>query len=109
MSPRDLVPPLAPPFGAHEDAELGVPAVRDVGGVLEVVEAVVALLVAGGRAFEHRVGGEVTQLHGELLVDLLGLGIGDDVVGHGGRSYPVVWMVTNRRRWLVPPPTLPRP
>ena len=40
------LPPLAPPVGAHEDAQLRVPAVRDLRGVLQVVEAVLALLLA---------------------------------------------------------------
>ena len=49
---RDLLPPLAPPVLAHQDAELRVPAVRDLGGVLQVVQAVLALLArpTGGRA-----------------------------------------------------------
>ena len=52
---RDLLPPLAPPVAAHEDAQLGVPAVRDLGGVLQVVEAVLALLAVGRVSAQHRV------------------------------------------------------
>src|SRR5882724_6331987 len=42
VSVGDLLPPLAIPIGTDEDPQLRVPAVRDLGGVLEVVEAVVA-------------------------------------------------------------------
>src|SRR3954453_11457121 len=42
----DLLPPLAPPVGADEDPQLRVPAVRDLVVRVQVVEAVVALLVA---------------------------------------------------------------
>src|SRR5215218_8482937 len=54
-SAGNRLPPLAPPVGIHEDAQLRVPAVRDLGGVLEVVQAVLALLLTGGVAPQHRV------------------------------------------------------
>jgi hypothetical protein len=53
-----------------------VPAVRDLGRVLEVVPAVLALLLALRLCLEDRVVGEVPQLDRELLVDLLGSGSG---------------------------------
>jgi len=55
----DGLPPLAPPVGADEDADLLVPAVRDLCRVLEVVAAVLALLVAVRLALEDGVVGEV--------------------------------------------------
>src|SRR5262245_9882445 len=79
----DLLPPLAPPLRTDEDAQLRVPAVGDLLVGVEVVEAVVALLVAVGHALQDRVFCEVAQLDGELLVDLFGLGDGEVVVGHG--------------------------
>src|SRR3954469_7450257 len=79
---RDLLPPLAPPVGTHEDPQLRVPAVGDLGGVLEVVEAVLALLLALRLTLQDGVVGEMAELDRQLLVDLLRLGIRDDVVGH---------------------------
>src|SRR4051795_4258333 len=61
----DLLPPLAPPLGAHEDAQLEVPAIGDLLGGLQVVQAVLALLVAGWMALEHGVRGEDPKLHRE--------------------------------------------
>src|SRR4029450_4093385 len=81
-----------------EDAPLRVPAVRDLGGVLEVVPAVLALLLALGLALEHRVVGEMAQLDRKLLVDLLGFRLGDHVVGPAGQS-PI------RRRLVADPGT----
>jgi len=78
----DRLPPLAPPVGADEDAQHRVPAVRDLGSVLEVVPAVLALLVAVLRlGLEDRIVGEVTQFDRELLVDLLRFRLGDLVFG----------------------------
>jgi len=96
---RDRLPPLAPPLGVDEDAHLRVPAVRDLGGVLEVVAAVLALLVVvsrsrpadqgGGEAGSRRCGlaerifysdmnlfqeawlGEFTSEHQEAVVDTI--------------------------------------
>src|SRR5215204_4967423 len=59
-----------------------MPAVRDRSGVLQVVEAVLALLVPRWRALQHGVRGEMTELDRELLVDLLRFRFGDDVVRH---------------------------
>src|SRR5262249_1678977 len=75
-------PPLTPPVGADEDAEFRMPAVRDVCGVLEVVPAVLAPLIAARSAAQHRVRGEVTKLHRARFVDLLRFGQGDRVAGH---------------------------
>src|SRR5436190_22686466 len=66
---RNLLPPLAPPLSAHEDAELRVPAVRDVSGFLEVVATVLATLLALRLRLQDRVVGEVPKLDGESLVD----------------------------------------
>src|SRR5690242_9585595 len=60
-----------------------MPAIRDLGRVLEVVPAVLALLLALRLSFEHRVVRQVAQLDRELLVDLLGFRFGDLVVSHG--------------------------
>src|SRR5205807_9980222 len=77
------LPPLAPPVGADQDAQLRVPAIRDLGRVLEVVPAVLAMLLALRLSLEHRVVRQVPQLDGELLVDLLRFRFGDLVVSHG--------------------------
>src|SRR6476660_5723844 len=53
------VPPLTPPLGAHQDSQLRVPAIGEVGGRLEVVPAVLALLFAGRSALGYRVLREV--------------------------------------------------
>jgi hypothetical protein len=60
-----------------------VPAVRDLGRVLEVVPAVLALLFSLRLPLEHRVVGQVPRLDRKLLVDLLGFRFGDLVVSHG--------------------------
>src|SRR5579863_5599287 len=78
----DLLPPLAPPVPPDEDAELGVPAVGEVFGLVEVVAAIVAPLVARGVPPQDVVLHHVAELDGELLVDLLRLGLGNRVVGH---------------------------
>src|SRR5688572_25852214 len=81
-----LFPPLAPPRTSDEDAQLGVPAVRDLGVGLEIEQAVVAALVAVRLTLEDVVLDHVAQLQRLLLVDLLGLRLGQ-VVGHLGRAY----------------------
>jgi hypothetical protein len=78
----DGVPPLAPPLGAHQDAQLGMPAVRDLVVRLEVVETVLALLLAGGLPRQYGVRGQVAQFDREGLVDLLRFRVGNHVVGH---------------------------
>jgi len=65
---------MAPPFGPDEDAELQMPAVRDLVVGVQVVEAVPALLLAlKGVNSEHRALGEIAQLKPVLLVDCLRL------------------------------------
>ena len=56
---RHGVPPLAPPLRSDEDANLGVPAIGDVGVRLEVVATVLALLVAGRLSPQHGILGQV--------------------------------------------------
>src|SRR5678815_2570649 len=84
---REGFPPLAPPAPADQDPQLGVPAVREVGVRIEVVQTVVALLVAVRLALEHRVLGQVAQLERQLLVDLFRLGAGQIVVSHSRPAY----------------------
>jgi hypothetical protein len=78
----DLLPPLAPPVAADQDAQLGVPAVRERLVGVQVVQAVVTALVAVGFALEHVVLAEVLELQRKLLVDLLRLRFGQRVIGH---------------------------
>src|SRR6516164_973235 len=87
---RNLLPPLAPPVPAHEDADLGVPAIGKVLVVLQVVAAVVTSLVTRGMASEHVVVDHVAELHGQLLVNFLWLWLGNGVVGHGRDATPRV-------------------
>src|SRR4029453_1115349 len=80
----DCLPPLAPPVVADEDVLLGVPAIRDLSRVLEVVPAFLAFLLALRLCLQDRVVRQVPQFDRELLVDLLGFRFGDLVVGHCG-------------------------
>src|SRR5438477_12730573 len=75
-------PPLAPPLRSHEDAQLHVPAVRNKRGRLEVVEAVLALLLARRHALQHGVRRQDPKVHRQLLVDLLRLWRWNLVVRH---------------------------
>jgi len=79
-----LLPPLAPPLGADENAKLLVPAIRDVVVRLKVVAAVLAFFATLWMASQDRILCEMAELDGQPLVDLLGLGLGDYVVGHAG-------------------------
>ncbi len=80
---RDLLPPLAPPVAADQDAQLRVPAVGDVPVGVKVVQTVVAPLAAVGLAAQDRVLGEMAELHAQLLVDGLRFRRADIVDGCG--------------------------
>src|SRR5665213_4026829 len=58
---RNRIPPPAPPVGANRDAQLGIPAVCEIGVPLEVVTAVLTLFRAGRLALERGVHREVAQ------------------------------------------------
>src|SRR3954471_9620112 len=88
----DLLPPLAPPIAAHEDAQVRMPAVREVGVRVEVEEAVVAPvhlaeLLEGVRSQDRPVH-KVLPFEPLLLVDFLWFRRRDLVVGHEMRRYP---------------------
>src|SRR4051794_29335399 len=83
---RDLLPPLAPPAAAHEDAQVRVPAVRQVGVGIEVEEAVVAPVLATELLERVRTQDrsihDVLPLEPLLTVDLLRFRRRDVIVGH---------------------------
>src|SRR5205823_10934272 len=88
-----LLPPLTPPVATDEDAQLRMPAIRNLLIGLDVIEAVVAALLRVGLTTQDRVLGEVPQLQRQFLVDLFGLGLGELVlvVGHAphsSKNYP---------------------
>src|SRR5690606_629158 len=68
----DLLPPLTPPVGTNQDAQLRVPAIRKLGVGLEIEETVVALLAAIGHALENVVRDHVLEFESLFLVDLFG-------------------------------------
>src|SRR3954451_22663890 len=85
---RDLLPPLAPPRAADEDAQVRVPAVRELGVGVEVEEAVVAAVLLAelleGVGAQDRSIHEVLPLEPLLAVDLLRFGCGNLVGRHRG-------------------------
>src|SRR5262249_48598862 len=84
----DLLPPLTPPLRPDQDAQLGMPAVGDLLVAVHVEAAAAALLFAIRLPAQDRVLGQVTQLKGELLVDLFRLGARQLIIGHA--RYPNV-------------------
>src|SRR5260370_365191 len=65
-----------------------MPAIRNLLIGLDVIQAVVAALFSVRLAAQNGIFSEVTQLHGQLLVDLFRLGFGQlvFVVGHAAHS-----------------------
>src|SRR4051794_21152983 len=83
---RDRLPPLAPPRVTHQYPQLWVPAVGDGVFGVEVVAAVVALLVAVRLALQGGSLHEIPELEPVLLIDGLGLRVGDLVLGQGAKK-----------------------
>jgi hypothetical protein len=77
-----FLPPLTPPFGANKNAQLWMPAVRNVCVSVQVVEAVSALLIAVRFAFENGVLRQMLEFQRQFFIDFFGLGLGQ-IVSHG--------------------------
>src|SRR3954452_18867150 len=114
---RDLLPPLAPPRAADEDAQVRVPAVRELGVGVEVEEAVVAAILLA--ELLERMGAqdrsihEVLPLEPLLAVDLLRFGCGNLVGRHAreptAASMPFSHAAGARGRALRSPSRTRRP
>ena len=105
----DVLPPLAPPLGADEDAQLRVPAVRDVGVGVEVVQAVVALLLARRVALSTARSRKCWSSSQFFSSISLGSGGGmSSYVAMECRQLPSLLMPMTRPRWTDGPVERPR-